>query len=129
MAWSRRLAASLALVWPVLFFVPGWVVVRRVAPDLPVPGQVGVAVVVERLPVGPLVDVVARIGGFDRPSILVAAVLLAARHPGLRGAPSSVARRRSTARRMAGIGADAPHATRRPGSSPRRPAWSSLVVL
>ena len=34
-------AASIVLVWPFLFAVPGWVVVRRVAPDLPVPGQSG----------------------------------------------------------------------------------------
>jgi hypothetical protein len=69
--------ASIVLVWPFLFAVPGWVVVRRVAPDLPVPGQVGVAVVVSVYLSAHLVDVVARIGGFDRPSILVATVLIA----------------------------------------------------
>ena len=71
------LPAGVVLVWPVLFVVPGWVVVRRVAPDLPVPGAVGVAVVAERLPVGALVDIVARVVGFDRPAILVAGVLIA----------------------------------------------------
>ena len=37
--------AAVVLVWPILFFVPGWVVVRRVAPNLPAPGAVGVAIV------------------------------------------------------------------------------------
>ena len=27
--------SAIVLVWPILFFVPGWVVIRRVVPDLP----------------------------------------------------------------------------------------------
>ena len=38
-------ATAVILVWPILFVVPGWVVVRRVVPDLPMPGAVGAAVV------------------------------------------------------------------------------------
>jgi hypothetical protein len=43
-AWAVPIT-SVVLVWPILFFVPGWVVIRRVAPDLPLPGTVGAAVV------------------------------------------------------------------------------------
>ena len=35
-AWLVPLTA-VVLVWPILFFVPGWVVIRRVVPDLPLP--------------------------------------------------------------------------------------------
>ena len=47
-AIADRLAVPLTavvLVWPILFFVPGWVVIRRVVPDLPLPGAVGAAFV------------------------------------------------------------------------------------
>ncbi len=67
---------SMVLVWPILFAVPGWVIVRRVAPDLPVPGQVGSAVIVSVYLSAHVVDLVARVGGFDRPSILVATLLI-----------------------------------------------------
>ena len=36
---------AIATVWPILFFVPGWVVIRRIVPDLPVPGVIGAAIV------------------------------------------------------------------------------------
>ena len=89
-AWAVPVA-SIVLVWPILFAVPGWVIVRRVVPDLPAPGQVGVAVVVSAYLSAHVVDLVARVGGFDRPSILVATVLIvlgtvamaAIRHPWL----------------------------------------------
>ena len=38
LAWSVPILA-VVLVWPWLFAVPGWVLVRRVAPDLPRPGS------------------------------------------------------------------------------------------
>ena len=44
LAWSVPILA-VVLVWPWLFAVPGWVIVRRVAPDLPRPGVVGVGIV------------------------------------------------------------------------------------
>ena len=37
-AWRGAARVAIVLVWPILFFVPGWVVIRRVAPDLPRPG-------------------------------------------------------------------------------------------
>ncbi len=74
-AWVLPLA-GLALIWPVLFAVPGWVLVRRVAPDLPAPGAIGVAVVTSVYLSAHLVDVVARIVGFGRPAIIVSTVIL-----------------------------------------------------
>jgi hypothetical protein len=75
-AWAVPLSA-IVLVWPILFFVPGWVVIRRVAPRLPVPGAVGAAIVTSVYVSAHLVNVVARVGGFGRASIVAAAVLLA----------------------------------------------------
>ena len=69
--------SAIVLVWPILFFVPGWVVIRRVAPRLPVPGAVGAAIVTSVYASAHLVNVVARVGGFGRESIVLAAVLLA----------------------------------------------------
>ncbi|MEO8571513.1 MAG: hypothetical protein ABI553_07405 [Chloroflexota bacterium] len=75
-AWLVPLTAII-LVWPILFFVPGWVVVRRILPDLPLPGAVGAAVVTSVYASAHLVNVVARVIGFGRGSIVVSAVLLA----------------------------------------------------
>jgi hypothetical protein len=75
-AWIVPLSAVL-LVWPVLFFIPGWVVIRRVVPDLPVPGAVGAAIVTSVYASAHLVNVVALVIGFGRGSIIVSAVLLA----------------------------------------------------
>ena len=75
-AWAVP-PSAIVLVWPVLFFVPGWVVIRRVAPRLPVPGAVGAAIVTSVYASAHLVNVVARVGGFGRGSIVLAAVLLA----------------------------------------------------
>jgi hypothetical protein len=69
--------ASVILVWPWLFFIPGWVVVRRVAPDLPAPGAVGAAVVASVYVSAHLVDIVARAVGFGRPSIILSTAILA----------------------------------------------------
>ena len=59
-AWVVPLSAVI-LIWPVLFFVPGWVVIRRVVPDLPVPGAVGAAIVTSVYASAHLVNVVARV--------------------------------------------------------------------
>ncbi|HEV8280801.1 MAG TPA: hypothetical protein VGQ02_03005 [Candidatus Limnocylindrales bacterium] len=75
LVWSVPLLA-IPLAWPWLFFVPGWVVVRRVAPDLPRPGQVGVAVVTSIYVSAHLVEVIATVGGFGRAAVLVSVVLL-----------------------------------------------------
>jgi len=70
-------AMAVLLVWPILFFIPGWVVIRRVVPNLSAPGAVGAAVVTSVYISAHLVNMVARVGGFGRASILVSAVLLA----------------------------------------------------
>ncbi|MEO8437799.1 MAG: hypothetical protein ABI562_05010, partial [Chloroflexota bacterium] len=70
-------ASAVILIWPILFFIPGWVVIRRVVPDLSMPGAVGAAFVTSVFVSAHLVNVVARIGGFGRGSIIVSAVLLA----------------------------------------------------
>ena len=75
LAWAVPLSA-VVLIWPLLFFVPGWVVVRRVAPDLPAPGAVGVALVASAYGSAHLVNVVARVGGFGRGSIILSAIVL-----------------------------------------------------
>ncbi|MEA2632065.1 MAG: hypothetical protein QOE66_2284 [Chloroflexota bacterium] len=75
-AWVVPVTAVL-LIWPVLFFIPGWVVIRRVVPDLPLPGAVGAAIVTSVYASGHLENVVARVIGFGRGSIIVSAVLLA----------------------------------------------------
>ena len=74
-AWAVPLSA-IVLVWPILFFVPGWVVIRRVVPRLPFPGAVGAAIVTSVYVSAHLVNVIARVGGFGRGSIVVVAVLL-----------------------------------------------------
>ena len=68
---------SIVLIWPILFFIPGWVVVRRVAPGLPAPGTVGIAIVTSVYLSAHLVNVIARVDGFGRLSIVLSAVLLA----------------------------------------------------
>ena len=75
LAWAVPLSA-VVLIWPLLFFVPGWVVVRRVAPDLPAPGAVGVALVASAYASAHLVNVAARVGGFGRGSIILSAIVL-----------------------------------------------------
>ncbi len=76
LAWAVPLSA-VVLIWPLLFFVPGWVVVRRVAPDLSAPGAVGVAFVASTYGSAHLVNVVARVGGFGHGSIILSAIVLA----------------------------------------------------
>ncbi len=76
LAWAVPLSA-VVLIWPLLFFVPGWVVVRRVAPDLSAPGAVGVALVASTYGSAHLVNVVARVGGFGHGSIILSAIVLA----------------------------------------------------
>jgi hypothetical protein len=70
-------ALAVVAVWPWLFAVPGWVIVRRVAPDLPRPGAVGVAVVTSVYLAAHTVRFVAELDGFGRAAVLVAVALLA----------------------------------------------------
>ncbi|MFL5714655.1 MAG: hypothetical protein ACJ769_08350 [Chloroflexota bacterium] len=76
-AWFLPLT-SIVLIWPILFFVPGWVVVRRVVPNIRMSAAVGAAVVTSTYASAHLVNVVARFTGFGREAIIVSAVLLAA---------------------------------------------------
>jgi hypothetical protein len=76
LAWTVPLS-SIVFVWPILFFVPGWVVIRRIVPGLPLPGAVGAAVVTSVYLSAHLVNLVARVAGLGRVSIIVSAVLLA----------------------------------------------------
>jgi hypothetical protein len=90
LSWSVPILAVL-LVWPWLFAVPGWVLVRRVAPDVPRPGIVGVGIVASTFLSAHLVELVSRLDGFGRVAVLVAVgllvlatvVLTRVRHPSL----------------------------------------------
>jgi hypothetical protein len=75
LAWSVPILA-VVLVWPWLFAVPGWVLVRRVAPDLPRPGIVGVGIVASTYLSAHLVELVSRLDGFGRIAVLVASLVL-----------------------------------------------------
>ena len=72
LTWSVPWLAPV-LVWPWLFAVPGWVLVRRVAPGLPVPGVVGVGIVASVYLSAHLVDLVARVDTFGRVAVLLSA--------------------------------------------------------
>ena len=61
---------GVGLLWPILFLIPGWIVVRRVAPGLPAPGAVGVAVVASVYLSAHVVDGVARLVGFGLPAVV-----------------------------------------------------------
>jgi hypothetical protein len=74
--WNVPILA-VVLVWPWLFFIPGWVVVRRVAPDLPRPGAVGIAVVTSVVLSTHLVGVVGYLADVGRAAVLVTTVGLA----------------------------------------------------
>jgi hypothetical protein len=65
------------VAWPFLFFIPGWVMVRRIAPDLPRPGSVGVAVVTSVVLSTHLVSVVGHLADVGRAAVLVTTVGLA----------------------------------------------------
>ena len=74
-SWSVAPLAAV-LVWPWLFAVPGWVLVRRVAPDLPRPGVVGVGVIASTYGSAHLIGAVSALGGFGRVAVLIGVALL-----------------------------------------------------
>jgi hypothetical protein len=90
LAWTVPVLALL-LVWPWLFVVPGWVLVRRLAPGLPRAAVTGVGVVATTYIAAHLVHAMSLLGGFGRVPVLVSAALLAmatvlvarSRHPWL----------------------------------------------
>jgi hypothetical protein len=69
---------AVVAVWPLLFFIPGWVLVAKILPELTPPGHVGLAVVVSTFVSAHVVYLVAALWGFSRPTVFTAAVLLAA---------------------------------------------------
>lgn len=69
-------ALAVVLVWPVLFAVPGWILVRRVAPELPKAGVAGVGIVTSVYASAHLVELVSHVDGFGRIAVLVSSVFL-----------------------------------------------------
>jgi len=70
---------AIVIVWPLLFFLPGWWLTARVAPTLSPAGRAGVAVVGSTLLSTHLVYLVsAATSGFSAARILIAAALLLA---------------------------------------------------
>ena len=68
---------GVVLAWPFLFFVPGWLLIERVAPHLPAPGRLGLAIVSSVYVSAHLVNLVARVDGFGRAAVLVSVATLA----------------------------------------------------
>ena len=71
------IALGVGIIWPFLFLVPGWVLVRRAAPHLPMPGAIGVAVVASVYLSAHVVNGISRVVGFGLPAIVVSTILLA----------------------------------------------------
>ena len=76
LAWAVPPVAILTAL-PFLFLIPGWVVVDRVVPQLPLPGRVGLSIVTSVYLSAHLVNVVARADGFSRDAVLVSVAALA----------------------------------------------------
>ena len=68
---------GLIVGWPFLFLVPGWLLIARVAPHLPAPGRLGLAVVSSVYISAHLVNLVARVDGFGRVAVIASVATLA----------------------------------------------------
>ncbi|MFN2484294.1 MAG: hypothetical protein ABR509_05075 [Candidatus Limnocylindria bacterium] len=69
---------SVMLVWPLLFFLPGWAIVRALRARLTVPSRLGVAIVISVAIAAHLVYWLATVAGaYSRETIFAAAALLA----------------------------------------------------
>jgi len=78
LAWLAP-PVAIVVVWPVLFVVPGWLLVARAVPAISAAGRTGAAIVVSVYLSAHLVNITAlAAGGFSRAAILVAAALLIA---------------------------------------------------
>jgi len=65
-------ALAIPLAWPFLFFIPGWIVVGRVAPTLTAAGRTGVAVIASLYLSAHLTYLVATLAGaYARPAVLI----------------------------------------------------------
>jgi len=70
-------ALAIPLAWPFLFFIPGWIVVGRVAPSLTAAGRTGLAVITSVYLSAHLTYLVATLAGvYARPAVLVVYALL-----------------------------------------------------
>ncbi|MDQ3881291.1 MAG: DUF1616 domain-containing protein, partial [Chloroflexota bacterium] len=69
---------AIVVVWPLLFFVPGWIAVRALNPRLAVPARAGLAVVLSVAVSSHLVYWLALLaGGYRRETVFAASVVLA----------------------------------------------------
>jgi len=76
-AWAVPPVAVVA-AWPVIFVVPGWLLVARAVPRLGVAGRLGVAIVTSTFGAAHLANVIGlAAGGFDRPVALAVVAVLA----------------------------------------------------
>ncbi len=79
---------AIAIAWPFLFAIPGWLLVSRVVPRLGPAARLGVGIVTSTYVAAHLANVVGlAAGGFDRPVALATAGLLAAASLVLAAAP------------------------------------------
>jgi hypothetical protein len=70
-------ALAIPLAWPFLFFVPGWIVVTKVAPSLTAAGRTGVAVIASVYLSAHLTYVISiATGAYARPATIVALAAL-----------------------------------------------------
>jgi hypothetical protein len=70
---------SIMVIWPLLFVVPGWVVVAAMRPRIPATGRMGLAIVLSVALSAHLVYWLSLLaGGYSRETIFIAACLLAA---------------------------------------------------
>jgi len=107
LAWFAP-PVAIAVAWPFLFAIPGWLLVGRAVPRLGPAGRLGVGIVVSTYVAAHLANVVGLAAGdFDRPVALAAAAILAAASlvlavaplPGLAPPPSLDPRRALAAAR------------------------------
>jgi hypothetical protein len=77
LAWLAP-PAAIAIAWPFLFVVPGWLLVARVVPRLGPAARLGVGIVTSTYLAAHLANLVGlAAGGFDRPVALATAGILA----------------------------------------------------
>ena len=78
LAWFAP-PVAIAVAWPFLFAIPGWLLVGRAVPRLGPAGRLGVGIVTSTYVAAHLANVVGlAAGGFDRPVALATAAILAA---------------------------------------------------
>ncbi|HSW43838.1 MAG TPA: hypothetical protein VLM76_15175, partial [Patescibacteria group bacterium] len=77
LAWVLP-SVAVVVTWPLIFVVPGWLLVARAVPRLGVAGRLGVGVVVSTFVAAHLANVAGLVAGnFDRPVAFAVAALLA----------------------------------------------------